>query len=170
MFGVALVAVEREDHAIISSVSQAWEHRFRILFDESYSKYVRIIHGPPTRDRIGGKLPLVAVYLFDIHLIENAPNVSHHRRRAVSGDLRGMRLDFQFTAWTDEALDEQILLDKIRTDVDTNRLLTVIRPNEESLRLGVSPKPSLKFENSISLWSAMGWPPKISLQYSVKAS
>jgi len=165
-----MVEVNGDARAAIRRVSLAWEERLRKLFDASFRKYVRVLHGAPTRERIGGKLPLVAVYLFDIHLTEHARVGKRWQLRAMKGSMRGLRLDYQFTAWTEEALDEQLLLDHIRNDLDMNRSLEVVPPDEDKpLQLGVSPKPSLKFENMVSFWSTMGWPPKVSLQYSVKS-
>jgi len=164
------VAVVPADRAVIRRVSLALEARLRRLFDASFRKYVRVLHGPPSRDRVGGRLPLVAVHLFDIHLTEHARIGKPWELRAMKGDLRGLRLDYQFTAWTEEALDEQVLLDRIRNDMDLDRFLEIPEGDGgEPLRLGVSPKPSLKFENAVSFWNSMGWPPKVSLQYSVKS-
>jgi hypothetical protein len=164
-----LVEIGGDTWAVIRAVSLAWEDRLRTLFDGTFRKYVRLLHGAPSRDRVGGKLPLVAVHLFDIHLTEHARLGKRHERREVGGDLRGLRLDYQFTAWTEEPLDEQLLLDRIRTDVDTDRSLHISPPGRNPFQVNVSPKPSLKFENTISFWSTMGWAPKVSLQYSVKA-
>jgi hypothetical protein len=165
-----VVEVNGDARAVIRQVSLAWEDRLRGLFDDAFRKYVRVLHGAPTRERIGGKLPLVAVYLFDIHLTEHARVGKPWELRAMTGAMRGLRLDYQFTAWTEEPLDEQLLLDRIRNDLDMNRSLDVAIPDDrEPLRLGVSPKPSLKFENIVSFWNSMGWPPKVSLQYSVKS-
>ncbi|MCP4680114.1 MAG: DUF4255 domain-containing protein [Deltaproteobacteria bacterium] len=156
---------------VIREVSVAWEERLRLLFDKSFRKYVRVVQGPPSRDRIGGKLPLVAIHLFDIHLTEHAHVTKRHQRAAPKkGDLRGLRLDYQFSAWTEEPLDEQLLLDRIRGDIDLDRTLTVKPAGRGGFKLNITPKPSLKFENAISFWSTMGWPPKVSLQYSVRAS
>lgn len=156
---------------LIREVSLAWENRLRDVFDASFRKYVRVLHGPPSRDRVGGKLPLVAVSLFDIHLAEHGQVVNRHgAKHKRTGDLRGIRLDYQFSAWAEETLDEQLLLDCIRGDLDLNRILEVKPAKGEPFNLGISPKPSLKFENTISYWSTMGWPPKVSLQYSVRTS
>ena len=161
--------VASSDRAVIRQVSLAWEDRLRGLFDASFRKYVRVLHGPPSRDRVGGRLPLVAVFLFDIHLTDHGVIGRPHERRTRTGDLRGLRLDYQFSAWTEEPLDEQLLLDRIRADVDRNRSLPVNLPERPELRLAISPKPSLKFENVVSFWNSMGWPHKVSLQYSVNA-
>ncbi len=156
---------------VIREVSRAWEERLRRVFDASFRKYIRILQGPPSRDRIGGKLPLVAVHLFDIHLTEHAQIVKRHARPAPKkGDLRGLRLDYQFSAWTEEPLDEQLLLDRVRAEIDLDRTLTIKPPGRGAFKLNIAPKPSLKFENAISFWSTMGWPPKVSLQYSVRTS
>ena len=155
--------------AVIREVSLAWEDRLRRLFDSTFRKYVRVLHGAPTRDRVGGKLPLVAVHLFDIHLTEHARIGKRHERKPTAGDLRGLRLDYQFSAWTEDPLDEQLLLDRIRTSVDTDRVLDVKSTARPAFRLGIAAKPSLKFENTVSFWSTMGWAPKVSLQYSVRA-
>ncbi len=163
--------VSEHSRTVIRAVSLAWEDRLRRVFDQSFRKYVRVLQGPPSRDRIGGKLPLVAVHLFDIHLTEHAQITKRHERAAAKkGDLRGLRLDYQFSAWTEEQLDEQLLLDCIRCDIDLDRTLTVRPTGRGAFKLHIAPKPSLKFENAISFWSTMGWPPKISLQYSVRAS
>ena len=166
-----MVEVAPTFDAVLREVSLAWEDRFRALFDSSFRKYIRILHGPPSRDRIGGKLPMVAIHLFDIHLTEHAQTSTRHRRQIRRiGDLRGLRMDYQFSAWAEEPLDEQLLLDRIRSDVDVKRTLDVSPADGEAFQLSISPKPSLKFENTIAFWSSMGWPPKVSLQYSVKGS
>jgi len=164
-----MVEVSEHARAVIREVSLAWEDRLRKLFDRSFRKYVRVIHGPPSRERIGGKFPAVAVHLFDIHLTEHARVGKRHERRQETGDLRGLRLDYQFSAWVEEPLDEQLLLDRIRTDIDLDRTLVTIPTGGDPVKLTVAPKSSLKFDSAISFWSSMGWPSKVSLQYSVKA-
>ena len=158
------------DWTPIREISLALEERLRALFERSFRKHVRIIHGAPARDRVGGKTPAVSIHLFDIHLTEHAPTGKRHERLDWTGDLRGLRLDYQLTAWTEEPLDEQALLDRIREDIDLNRILELSTPGGGAHKLGIAPRPSLKFENAVSFWSTMGWPPKVSLQYSVKSS
>jgi hypothetical protein len=163
------VEVDGGNRALIKDVSQAWEERLRGLFDSSFRRYVRILHGPPSKDRVGGKMPLVSIHLVDIHLTEHARATARGRKpQPGSGDLRGLRLDYQFSAWTDDPLDEQLLLDKIRNNVDLERRLHVESHEKPPLDLQISTKQGLKLESSISFWSTMGWPPKVSLQYSVK--
>jgi hypothetical protein len=145
-------------------VSLAWEARLRALFDSSFRRYVRVLHGPPTRERVGGKLPLVAIHLFDIQLTEYART---GKRPRAGGRQRGLRLEYCFSAWAEEALDEQLLLDHIRFDLDANRNLSVENDGHPAHNCPVTPKPSLKLENAISFWSAIGSPTRASLHYSV---
>lgn len=168
MATVAPIA-QQPTRTAIRDVSLAWEERLRQLFDRSFRKYVRVLQGAPSRDRIGGKLPLVAIHLFDIHLTEHARMTTSRDRKKVVGDLRGLRLDYQFSAWAEEPLDEQLLLDQVRNDIDLNRILHVAPPDCPPFDLTISAKPSLKFDAAISFWNSMGWPPQVSLQYSVKA-
>ena len=164
-----MVEVTEQRRVVIREISLAWEERLRRVFDGSFRKYIRVVHGVPSRERIGGKLPAVAVHLFDINLTEHARVGKRLDSKRQRGDLRGLRLDYQFSAWVEDALDEQLLLDCIRTDIDMDRTLVASPGGGASLSFSIDPKPSIKFDSSISFWSSLGWPPKVSLQYSVRA-
>lgn len=159
-----MVEVKSPGRAVISDVSLAWEARLRKIFDSSFKRYVRVLHGPPTRERVGGKLPLVALHLFDIQLTEYAK--TGKQPRSV-GQQRGLSLDYVLSGWAEEPIDEQLLLDRIRFDLDAERSLTVKPAGRPTLTYPVRPRPSLKLENAISFWNAMGSPPRASLLYAV---
>lgn len=152
---------------VISDVSMGWEARLRAIFDGSFKRYVRVVHGAPTRERIGGKLPLVAVHLFDLRLADYAQII---RRPETGGKQRGLQLDYMLSAWAEEAVDEQLLLDHIRYDLDARRTLELGSAKNNGWSYPVLPKPSLKLENAISFWSAMGSPLKAALQYAVNVT
>lgn len=150
----------------IRDVSMAWENRLRKLCDGSFQNHIRILHGPPSKDRIGGRMPLVSVYLLELHLSEKAK--VGRGKASSAGDVRGVRLDYQISAWTDEPLDAQLLLDRIRADIDGDRKLHVEPTESEPFSLTVTPRPSMKLETGLSFWNTLGWPPQVALQYSVK--
>lgn len=153
--------------AVIPEVSLAWEARFRRLLDGSFARYVRVLHGPPTRERTGGKLPLVAVHLFDINLTDHA---QIGKRTRSKGALRSLRLDYLFSAWAEEPLDEQRLLERIRLDIDADRNLLVSPAGLKPVTFPVTPRPSIKFEHAVSFWNTMGWPVKAALHYTVNVT
>jgi len=150
-----------------ADVSRALEARLRVSFDKRFQRYVRIVHGPPKRDRIGGKLPAVAVHLFEVHFTEYAKT---GRRGAEAGRNRGARLDYMISAWAEDPIDEQRLLDRIRSELDMDRTLVVPRAGGEQHRCSILVRQGLKLDSAISFWNSIGQPVQASLLYAVSVA
>lgn len=143
---------------IIPEISMAWESRLRKLLDTQFRGFIRVLHGPPSRDRIAGKQPVVSVHLIEIEQAHN------------DTESWNLRLNYLLSAWVENPLDEQRLLERIRLDVDMNRTLVVRSIGHPKQTFQITPCHGLKVESAISFWNVMGWPVRASLQYTVSAN